>query len=500
MKQKTPLRNSRNTVHVRRNLCGRQTKRALISTLMALFLFLSAAVLPMTQTLPAKADSIDELMAQLDTPISATDEETYMGMTMEPNGLSEEDGLVTTWKGENPWLAEWTWNENTKSKPRVKTDTPIYGIDVSRWNGTIDWNAVVEDGYEFAIVKIGGRYLSLSGDASLYEDPMYKKNIEGAKKAGLKVGAYFWCSAVNEYEARQEAIYALSLIKNYTLDLPLYYDYEWARDGNHRLAIPQTVENRMKVVQTFMDTVQAYGYTSGVYASDSMLIPTGFTDNRGERTGLDGAQLCLYYRIWAARYGTETPGKFCQCVYDIWQYSSKGAVNGINGNVDLNRFFSDGRSQGGSYSDSTSKIDTKPMYRLYNPYSREHLYTADANERDTLVKRGWQNEGIAWYAPVSSKTPVYRLYNKYSYEHFYTTDAYERSVLIKNGWNDEGIGWYSDDGKGVPVYRAFHPKLPATGCHHFTADTYEYGVITSKAGGWTAEGIAWYGVNAARRK
>ncbi len=475
---------------------GRKRTAAAGLVLMLLSVLLSAA-----QPLPARADSLDDLLAQLETPVSADDEETYMGMTMEANGLSSEDGTVVTWKGANPWLSEWYFREGTKAAPRVKTDSPIYGIDVSRWNGTIDWNAVLADGYEFAIVKIGGRKMGLTGDASLYEDPMYVKNIEGAKAAGVKVGAYFWCSAVNEYEARQEAIYALSLIKKYSLDLPMYYDYEWAQDGSYRLAIPQTAENRMKVVQTFMDTVQSYGYTSGVYASDSMLIPTGFRDNWGERTGLDGVALGQKYRMWAARYSNESPGLFCQGIYDIWQYSSTGAVDGMKGNVDLNRFFSDGKAQGGAYNDPTAKIDTQPLYRLYNPSTREHLYTASKKEHDGLIPWGWQSEGIAWYAPLSSNTPVYRLYNKYSSEHFYTTDAYERSVLIKNGWTDEKIGWYSDDGKGVPVYRAFHPQLPAIGCHHFTADAYEYNFITSKAGGsWTPEGIAWYGVNAARRK
>ncbi len=131
------------------------------------------------------------------------------------------------------------------------------------------------------------------------------------------------------------------------------------------------------------------------------------------------------------------------------------------------------------------------MYRLYNPNSGEHFYTADANEKSFLVKVGWNDEGIGWHAPASSSEPVYRLYNKYAGDHHYTTDAHEREVLIDAGWNDEGVGWYSDVSQGVPLYRQYNPNAVA-GSHNYTTDKHENDVLVSF--GWIAEGIGWYGV------
>ena len=114
----------------------------------------------------------------------------------------------------------------------------------------------------------------------------------------------------------------------------------------------------------------------------------------------------------------------------------------------------------------TPTIKTAPMYRLYNPNSGEHFYTASVTERDHLDQIGWDDEGIAWYAPTETGDPVYRLYNPYAGDHHYTMDRAEADNLVSVGWNDEGIGWHSD-GKEVPVYRLYNPNA-VTGTHHYT--------------------------------
>lgn len=134
---------------------------------------------------------------------------------------------------------------------------------------------------------------------------------------------------------------------------------------------------------------------------------------------------------------------------------------------------------------------TQTMWRLYNPYSGEHLYTASTTERDSLAKAGWRKEGVGWIAPKSSKTPVFRLYNKYNGEHHYTLDKRERDALVKIGWTSEGVGWYSDDAKRVPVYRQFNPYVKANS-HNYTRDKGENDQLVKL--GWRAEGIGWYGV------
>ncbi|MBQ9278789.1 MAG: Ig-like domain-containing protein, partial [Lachnospiraceae bacterium] len=110
---------------------------------------------------------------------------------------------------------------------------------------------------------------------------------------------------------------------------------------------------------------------------------------------------------------------------------------------------------------------TVNMFRLYNPNSGEHFYTANVTEKNNLVSFGWRYEGIGWKAPVKSNTPVYRLYNKNAGDHHYTMSASERDFLVSVGWKYEGIGWYSDDSKSVPLYRQYNPNAKA-GSHNYT--------------------------------
>ncbi|WP_321973662.1 hypothetical protein [Paratractidigestivibacter sp.] len=133
------------------------------------------------------------------------------------------------------------------------------------------------------------------------------------------------------------------------------------------------------------------------------------------------------------------------------------------------------------------------MHRLYNKYTGEHFYTADASEKDGLVNVGWTYEGVGWTAPSSSATPVYRLYNSYvpGGDHHYTTSKKERDDCVKAGWTDEGVGWCSDDAKGTPLYRQYNPYA-TTGTHNYTTSKAENDYLVSV--GWSAEGVAWYGV------
>lgn len=131
------------------------------------------------------------------------------------------------------------------------------------------------------------------------------------------------------------------------------------------------------------------------------------------------------------------------------------------------------------------------MFRLYNPNSGEHFYTADANEKNNLVSVGWKYEGIGWTAPKTSDKPVYRLYNQNGGEHHYTLDVSERDFLVSVGWTYEGIGWYSADTNGVPVYRQYNPNAFANN-HNYTTDKAENDWLVSM--GWKAEDIGWYGV------
>lgn len=127
------------------------------------------------------------------------------------------------------------------------------------------------------------------------------------------------------------------------------------------------------------------------------------------------------------------------------------------------------------------------MYRLYNPNSGEHFYTASIGERDFLKKVGWKYEGGAWTAPTNGED-VYRLYNPNAGDHHYTTSKAEKDKLVKVGWKYEGVGWKS--GGSSKVYRLYNPNAKGAGAHHYTLSKGEYDFLVKK--GWKGERVGWY--------
>jgi len=140
--------------------------------------------------------------------------------------------------------------------------------------------------------------------------------------------------------------------------------------------------------------------------------------------------------------------------------------------------------------ETVSQEEVVPMYRLYNPNSGEHFYTASAKEQKTLVSAGWRPEGIGWRAPKTGD-PVYRLYNPNAGDHHYTTSEAEKDALVKAGWNYESIGWYSDPDQGVALYRQYNPNAKS-GSHNYTTNKDENDNLVKA--GWKGEGVGWYGV------
>ncbi|MBR6257630.1 MAG: hypothetical protein IKR23_09655 [Lachnospiraceae bacterium] len=193
----------------------------------------------------------------------------------------------------------------------------ILGIDVSKWNGTIDWNAVKASGVNFAIIRCGYRG---SSTGVLVEDPTFRANIEGAQAAGIKVGLYFFTQAVNEVEAVEEASMCLSLAQGYSVSYPIFIDVEFTVNKNGR-ADGLDRATRSAVARAFCETINNGGYAGGVYSSKSWY---GYSLDMGVIGG---------YKIWLAHYTSQTD---YAGHYDIWQYSSKGSISGIKGNVDMN--------------------------------------------------------------------------------------------------------------------------------------------------------------------
>ncbi len=189
------------------------------------------------------------------------------------------------------------------------------GIDVSKYQKDIDWERVRASGITFAILRCGYRG---SKTGCLVEDPYFRTNLKGAKEAGVELGLYFFTQAVNDVEAVEEASMALALLGEEKLSYPIYIDTEGA-GGNGR-ADGLDARVRTDVCKAFCKTVEAAGYRAGIYASRN------WWNNNLNRQELED------YETWLAEY-TDEP-KY-DGYFSMWQYTSKGRVDGITGNVDM---------------------------------------------------------------------------------------------------------------------------------------------------------------------
>lgn len=201
-------------------------------------------------------------------------------------------------------------------KLQLSAEDAKAGIDVSKWNKEIDWEKVKDAGVEFAIIRCGYRG---SSTGSLVIDPYFEQNIKGARDAGIDVGVYFFTQAVDEVEAVEEASMVLSLVEDKYITYPVFIDTEGA-GGNGR-ADSLNVEKRTAVCKAFCSTIRNAGYESGVYASKNWF-----------NSRLHAEELEQYI-IWLAEYRSIPT---YEGYYNMWQYTSKGQIDGIDGNVDLN--------------------------------------------------------------------------------------------------------------------------------------------------------------------
>lgn len=191
------------------------------------------------------------------------------------------------------------------------------GIDVSKYQTGINWTKVKNAGINFVMIRCGYRGY---GSGVLVEDPMFASHIKGAKAAGLRVGVYFFSQAVNEAEAIEEASMAVTLANRYGINMPIAIDSEYAAGGSGR-ADGLSKSARTTITRAFCNTVQNAGHSAMVYASKSWF-----------GSHLDASQLSGY-KIWVAHYADKCGYKG---TYHIWQNTSKGKVDGVPGNVDMN--------------------------------------------------------------------------------------------------------------------------------------------------------------------
>lgn len=190
----------------------------------------------------------------------------------------------------------------------------IKGIDVSKWNGEIDWKKVKADGVEFVFIR--------TGYWTNYTDPYFEKNYINAKSAGVKVGAYHYSYALTAVQAKQEAEFMLTLLKGKSFEYPIAYDLE---NDATQLVLGKKVLTDMAAA--FCETIKSAGYTPMLY------INTNWRNNYIDMTRITGV-----YHIWQAHY-PPNPAIRPTAIDDkvaVWQHSCTGKVSGINGDVDMN--------------------------------------------------------------------------------------------------------------------------------------------------------------------
>lgn len=210
-------------------------------------------------------------------------------------------------------------NENVSNIiSKFANTTTVVGIDVSRHQKEIDWKQVANSGVKFAIIRCGYRGTTYGG---LFEDPYFDQNVKGALANGIYVGVYFYSTALNEEEALQEADLTYNKIKNYEIKYPVYYDFEDFLPDNNRtdnLDVAQINSN----ARIFINYLKSKGYNAAIYGSANYL------KNKWE------ADITNNNDVWVAHYYVNKPNY--QGNYQMWQYTDKAYVPGINVNVDVN--------------------------------------------------------------------------------------------------------------------------------------------------------------------
>ena len=196
-----------------------------------------------------------------------------------------------------------------------------WGVDVSNHQGAIDWAALKKQGVDFAYLRIGLRGYGEAG--TLYPDRSFDSYYEGAKAAGIDVGAYFFSQATTVREAADEALYALRLLNGRTLELPVYYDWEPVQQEDSR-----TLDNGHLLLtaqaRAFCGIIRRAGYDAGVYMNRQQ----GYY-----RYSLPALTDCT---LWIA-----DPGEYPDFYYrfDVWQYAHEARLDGMGEIVDLNLEF-----------------------------------------------------------------------------------------------------------------------------------------------------------------
>lgn len=340
----------------------------------------------------------------------------------------------------------------------------IKGIDVSQWQGTIDWKKVAGDGIKFVIIRAG------FGNSIAQKDPTLDYNLKNAKTAGLKIGVYWFSYAKSVADAKKEADVCVKALNGTKLDYPVFFDWE---DDSLRYCKQNGVyPNKAMVTEfalAFMQRIEELGYKAGLYSNPNYL------NLYFDRNSLKK------YPLWIAAWGSTKPTAYGDV--DFWQYSESGRVNGIVGNVDMNWSYTD--FAGNKTTTNTTTTTAKP--------------SAPTVTYRVMTKNGWLPAVTNLSDYAGDGTPILNLAMKVS------SGSVKYRVHIKGGsWLPYVTGYsttdhnngYAGAGKAIDAvqvvytapsgksYRIKYRVAPVGGGYY----DYQYGI--EKTGG--QDGYAGY--------
>ncbi len=290
--------------------------------------------LPAMEILPVQEEELpQETLSEPDTeedPVPAETEDIS-----KKDGQEAAEGDLSAQEAEDPQTETMGTEEGTEvdvskllsSEATAETDRLSFGIDVARYQGTIDWAQVAASGVDFAMVRTGYR---MDGTREIVADSNARYNMQEAQKNGIKLGVYFFSTAVSEEEAVEEANWVADYIAQYRITYPVAYDCEgFERADSAQYGLSK--ESRTDIAIAFLNRIYERGYTPMFYASMGELTGDAkWVTSRLENT----------YKIWVSQYPVapypQTEKSAYQGVHAMWQYTNRGTVAGIGRPVDVN--------------------------------------------------------------------------------------------------------------------------------------------------------------------
>lgn len=332
-----------------------------------------------------------------------------------------------------------------KKRITQETETTTMGIDVARYQGTIDWQQVSQSGIDFAMIRVGYRGMV---DGEITPDSNGQYNLQEASKVGIPLGVYFFSTAVTEEEAEEEAAWVADFISKYPITYPVVYDCEGFEDPESR-QYSMTKDERTEVALAFLKAVEKQGYEAMFYGSKMDLE----FDNKWETSRIEED-----YKIWLAQYPAEpypaTPESSYSGTHQMWQYSMEGSVPGIRQPVDLNiaYFGYDGIEPAQDEEpaeevgpDVEAMMDFEEVSEQVTAKDETNLRDIPSQDTDAVVLRTLQNGEVAQRIAISSSgwsKLVFEGQTYYAVSSYLTTNlkyGYDTEIVISAEANADDI-------------------------------------------------------------